>query len=272
MSRLWRGIAAVTLTTGLLTTLTLPALAASAAPSAVTVTIAAKSQIPHITGDTVVAFKSGKFARATVSGSITGAAHGDVATLFAQPFPYKHAAAAIGTPITLTGTSPQAYSFTVTPIIATRYQVKVTGTQAGTSAVQVIYVTTGGHFSTAKPCARPVCTQKLRFTVVIPASALKRESAKHLFFYFGLRLDRTRIPPAPKRLKLDSSATVTKVGRLSATRFQWRIIWSFRIGNHGYNFLPDVCTKDTESKDGIGLPGHHHCGAKSISTKTDYLG
>jgi len=48
--------------------------------------------------------------------------------------------------------------------------------------------------------------------------------------------------------------------------------WSFRIGNNGYNFLQHICTKDTESKDGIGLPGHHHCGTRSFSTKTVYLG
>jgi hypothetical protein len=272
MSRLWRGVAAVALTAGLLTTLELPALAASPVPSAVTVTITAKSRIPHVTGDTLVVFKAGKFAKATIRGSITGAASGDLATLFAQPFPYKHHAAAVGSPLKLTGASSEKYSFTVAPTFATRYYVRISGLHVGRSATRVVYVTTGGHFSNAKPCARPVCTQKLRFTVVIPASALKQETAKHLYFYFGIRLGAISIPPLPKRLTLDTHAKVTKVGRLSATRFQWRITWSFRIGSHSYNFLPGVCTKDTESKDGLGLPGHHHCGDKSFSTKTVYLG
>ncbi len=272
MSRLWRGLAAVTLATGLLTTLELPASAAAAAPTVVTVTISAKSRIPHVTGDTLVAFKAGKFAKATIRGKITGATAGDVATLFARRFPYKHPAAPIGM-ITLSSPS-QAYRFTVTPTLATRYVVKVTrmGTHVGKSHIQVVYVTTSGRFSNAKPCARPVCTQKERFTVVIPASALRRESAKHLYFYFGIRLGGVSVPPPPKRLTLDTHAKVTKVGRLSATRFRWRITWSFRIGNHSYNFLPGVCTKDTEAKDGIGLPGHHHCGDKIIKTKTVYLG
>jgi hypothetical protein len=270
MSRLWRGLAAVTLTAGLLTTLQLPAFAASAAPSAVAVTITAKSRIPRVTGDTLVVFKAGKFAKATISGSVTGAANGDVATLFARPFPFKHRAAAIAR-MTLS-TSPQRYSFTITPTVATRYHVKVSGTHVGTSPVQIVYVATSGHFSNAKACGRPVCTQKLRFTVVVPASAIKREGAKHLYFYFGIRLGAISIPPPPTRLRLDTHAKVTRVGRLSATEFRWRVTWSFRIGNHSYNFLPGVCTKDTESKDGIGLPGHHGCGAKSFSTKTVYIG
>jgi hypothetical protein len=274
MSRLWRGLAAVTLTTGLLTTLELPASAVGTAPAAVTVTIAAKSRLPRVTGHTFVVFKAGKFAKATISGAISGAQIGDVATLFARPFPYTHPFAPIGTPITLASAS-QRYSFPVVPALATRYRVKVTraGTQVGESAVKIVYLTIGGRFTNAKRCARPVCTQRLRFIVTVPASALGRESAKHLYFYFGLRLSRSRIPRAPRRLKLDTHARVSRVRRLSAIRFQWRITWSFRIGNHGYNFLPAACTKDTEARDGVGLPGHHHCGDKSFSVaKTRYLG
>jgi hypothetical protein len=275
MSRPWRGLAAVTLAAVLLTTLELPASAASATSSAVTITITAKSRLPRVTGDTLVIFKDKKLATATISGSITGAASGDVATLFARPFPYTQRAVPIGTPKTLNGTSPEPYSFTVTPGIATRYQVKVTatGTQVGSSAVRVVYVTAGSHFSNAKKCARPVCTQRLRVTFVIPASALRRESAKHLYFYFGLRLNRSRIPRLPRRLKLHAHARITRLGRRSAIRFQWRITWSFRIGRRGYNFNVAVCTKDTEAKDGVGLPGHHRCGVKSFSVaKTPYLG
>lgn len=276
MSRLLRGIATVSLTAGLLTALELPALAGSVAPSAVSVTITTKSKLPHITGDTVVVFKVPAFSKATISGTITGAASGDVAILLARRFPFKHQPVAIGTPITL-GTSSVPYSFKVAPITATRYTVEVktggpTGPLAGKSAVRTVYVTTAGRFSRAKACARPVCTQRERFTEVVPATARKRESAKHLFFYFGLRLSRSGVPPRPKQLKLDTHAKITKAKRLSATRFERTITWSFVIGNHGYNFLPAVCTRDTESKDGIGLPGHHHCGAKRISTRIAYLG
>jgi hypothetical protein len=276
MSRLWRGLAAITLTTGLAaTTMPLAALA-SAAPSAVTVTIAAKSLIPHVTGDTLVVFKVAKFNTATIHGTVTGAAPGDEAILLAQTFPFKHAAVPVGSPVLLSA-SPMTYSFEAAPSLATRYQVEVktagpAGTQVGKSAVQVVYVTAFGRFTNAKPCARPVCTQRLRFTATFPSSALKRESAKHVFFYFGVNENPRKIPRAPKHLLLDTHAKITKLGRRSSTRFEWRITWSFRIGRNAYRFLPNVCTRDTESKDGVGLPGHHQCGNKRISTKVVYLG
>jgi hypothetical protein len=275
MPRRWRALAAVTLTAGALMSLQLPA-AASSAKSTVTVTIAAKSRFPLVTGDVLVVFRSARFGQATIHGSITGAVSADVATLFAQPFPFKHKPVRTGKPIRLTGAS-QTYSFKVRPAIATRYLVKVStagpsGTQVGASAVQTVYLTSNGHVTGARVCGRPTCREKLRIYTVVPASAVRRERPKHLYFYFGINLNRRKTPPAPKNLHLRIRHTVTRARRISATEWERTIAWSFFVGDDGYNWLFAVCARDTESKDGVGLPGHHGCGAKTISSRSVYLG
>ena len=42
--------------------------------------------------------------------------------------------------------------------------------------------------------------------------------------------------------------------------------FSFRVNNDAYNFLFNFCSKASESKDGVNLPGHHHCGASRVRT------
>jgi len=268
-------MAVVTLATGLLTGPALPALAAGAQAPTVTVTIGAKSALKKITGEVLVVFRAGKFSRATISGRISGALAGDVATLLARPFPYKKPPAAIGSPISLTGASPEPYSFQVTPGIATRYRVVVSagGTQVGASPVQTIYLADNMNGVARKRCGRPVCHQRLRLFTILPAAAFKSISAKHLFFYFGLSLSASGVPPVPRFLRLDPQARITRARRISGTEFEQIITWSFRVGNNGFNWIWVACTKDTVAKDGMGLPGHHGCGARRLRTRTlGYLG
>ena len=40
--------------------------------------------------------------------------------------------------------------------------------------------------------------------------------------------------------------------------------FSFRIGNNGYHFGFNFCSKASESSDGVNLPGKHHCGARRV--------
>ena len=76
-------------------------MAATAGPA---ITLAAKSSFAPLTGDVYVVFDTATYDKATISGNITGAASGDVAKLFAQPFPYNRAAAAVGS-VTLASAS-----------------------------------------------------------------------------------------------------------------------------------------------------------------------
>jgi hypothetical protein len=43
--------------------------------------------------------------------------------------------------------------------------------------------------------------------------------------------------------------------------------------HHKLGYIPDACTKDTESRDGMGLPGHHRCGKRRVKVSgLTYLG
>jgi hypothetical protein len=245
-----------------------PALAQpSAAP---TVSIGAKTLIPKTYGDTFTAFHDGKYSHVTVSGAVTGGTSGMVAQLLAQPFPYKKAATPVaGQQLVLGATSPENYSFTATPGIATKYSVEllpsttVSTPVAATSAAKTVYVITGRKVTGLRTCARPVCHETIHIWTQLPASARSAESKKKVYFYFGVKFSATG-QPAPAWLNLDRSATVSKAKKISATEFEQTIKFSFRIGNNGYHFEFEACSKASESADGVNLPGKHHCGVSRV--------
>jgi hypothetical protein len=272
MSRFWRGVLIAAISGGLLAGGATTALAAS--PSGPAVTIAATSQFKPVTGDVFVVYHFGKDSKATISAAVSGAAAGDVVTLFAQRFPYTAAPKAVGSK-TLTGATG-SFSFSVTPVLATRYQAEVLApgspaTVLATSGTDTVYVANLQEFS-VQACARPVCTERLRVMEWVPARALKDEITKTWYFYFGLKLSATGRPKLPAWLTLDAHATISKARKVGALRFVRTITFSFRIGNDGYAWDINLCTKDTEAKDGLGLPGHHGCGAPRVRSTTEYLG
>lgn len=253
---------------------------AQSVAAGVTVSIAAQSHFKPVTGDTFVQFAGGKNDRVTLKGSIGGATTGDVAVLYAQQWPYKKAPAQVPgqhETLTVTGSTPVSYSFTTGPQIATRYSVEVlmslsSTTALGSSKVVTVYVVAGGKATGISRCGRPTCRETWHIYTIVPASLYKAESGKHLYFYFSLNLSRTGEPKAPKYLYLDHSASISKVKRISRSEFEWTIKWSFKIGDDGYYWLPAVCTKDSESKDGLNLPGSHGCGDRRIPSNIAYLG
>ncbi len=127
-----------------------------------------------MTGDVFVIYRAGAYSTAKIHGTVTGATAGDVATLYAQPFPYKKPAVPTGS-ITLKGATA-AYSFTVTPILATHYAVRLfaSGTTAPVAAsrTQAVYLTNAQTYSSFQPCKRPVCHETFRIYTYVPSSAL----------------------------------------------------------------------------------------------------
>ena len=55
-------------------------------------------------------------------------------------------------------------------------------------------------------------------------------------------------------------------------RFENTLTFSFTIGNDAYNWAWTACVKDTVSRDGLGLPGSHGCGARRVLRTASYLG
>ncbi len=245
-----------------------------------TVTIGAKAF--QVYGYTFVGFRDGKYSNATVSGSVAGATSGMVAQLYAQPFPYKKAPAPVShQQLVLDGASPESYSFTATPGIATRYSVEVLPSTTVSTPVQAtspsttVYVVTIQPYKGIKTCnrvgSRPICHQSIRIYTILPASAYRAEARKRLYFYFAVNLNPTRIPKAPVWLSLDGSAKIGKARRISAIEFEQTVVISFRVNDDAYNFGFSFCSKASESSDGVNLPGHHHCGAKRVKD-TWFLG
>lgn len=277
-TRIWLTAAAVAAVAGIAQA---PALAAPATTA--TISISAKSALKPVTGDVLVVFRAGKFATAQIKGSVTGATSGQVLQLFAKQFPFKKAAVKLDAPVTLNPTSSSTpYSFQVTPTLATHYRVELfTDTTETTlvaqSAVQVVFVAARGHVGGFRSCnrrgQRPVCHQRIHFTLTVPASTLRTERHKTWHLYFGLKLSRTGIPSRPKTLKLNGGhARVVSTKKLNSQQYAMTMTLSFRVGNDGYFFLVNACQKDTESVDGLNLPGHHSCGNRFISSKLPYLG
>jgi len=253
---------------------------ASAAPTP-QIGIAAKSPLTGVTkatGYVLVVFSAGKFSKATISGSITNGTAGEIAKLYAQQFPFKKPAAPIGAPITLSTTGTSRYSFTVTPTFATHYKVKLFASNGTTllttsSTVTVYDADLGLGFTGFKPCHRPVCHETLHFKIVVPPSALHSEMARKWYFYFGIRLSTTGEPPAPKTLRLGAGhAHLLSTRKVNGHEYAVSWTYTFRIGNDGYHWLPNLCQRDIESKDGLNLPGHHGCGNKRIRANLAYLG
>jgi len=244
----------------------------------VVVPLSAKSAEPVVTGDIWVAYNSGKYSTAEIDGKIGKAVSGEVAQLYAQPFPYSRAPVQVQSAILHPTGGTASYQFQVTPTLATRYQVKLfasstASTPAGTSATTTVYVASGGSTTNSKTCSRPVCHETFTETVEVPPSALATELAKPWYVYLGLNLAPVKEPSAPKSFVLGAgNGQVTETHRISADEFSVTITYSFQVGNNAYNWNWFACVKDSLAQDGIGLPGDHGCGAARVPSGDDYIG
>jgi serine/threonine protein kinase len=246
----------------------------------VAVPMSVKTQFAPEAGDVFVAYDSTKYSIARISGAVKKAANGEVARLYAQPFPYQHAPVQAGTVILHPNGGAASYDFQVTPTLATRYRVKLfrsstASAPLGASAVTTVYVVKGEADDNAKvrKCGYPVCHATLHQYEFVPASATQIEMAKPWYLYFAVNLAPKKIPPPPQTLTLGAGGgQVTSAHRVSANEFSVTITFTFRIGYNASNWSWFACTKDDLAQDGIGLPGDHGCGAARIPVSDHYTG
>jgi hypothetical protein len=274
MSRIWRIIAPVAIAGGLIAAGVMPAQAASPAVQSVTIS-ATSPNYPgavhgKVDGFAVAIYKTSfrHWNTALISGTVSGAVANDTATLLAKPFGAK-TFTPTGTPITLTGGS-QPISIKVVPSLATVYEVQVmTGpTVDATSNPQTVYVTQGVNSNHArKSCSRTTCTFSYHFFELMPSSAYNTEVKKHVYLY-----ERVGYPRLPKFFTLSTTAKASRARRINAGEFERLLTFYIKLRNGGAAWFTLACTKDTESRDGIGLPGSHGCGAKRVNAKAPYIG
>jgi hypothetical protein len=232
-----------------------------------------------VSGDTVVQYQYAGHDTAQLSGQVSGGSAGQVATLFAQPFPYVSPFLQAGSPVRISG-PVQQYSFTLQPVVATRYEVLLTkasnhGKVLATSPVQTVYVSKQVTFgSYAKTCARPVCTLVVRAFVTTPPLSYQTEAAKRWYTYLALKLSRNRQPKPASSLALDTKAVISPVRQVSDDEFEVTARLSVTIGHtDGYYWNVNMCQQDSYLIDGIGVPGGHGCGGPSVSSpQPSYLG
>ncbi|MGI9005333.1 MAG: hypothetical protein ACR2FU_03890 [Streptosporangiaceae bacterium] len=240
------------------------------------ITAAASSSIAPAAGNVFVYYQDPGLARATIAGTVSHGARGEVAALTAQPFPFTAAPHVLArTP--LAGRN-QDLSFLVTPSLETRYRIEVlpsdASTPLATSAARTVYVALVAHHVYAQnSCPRPACHVTLRLTVPVAPAALHAEGSKRIYFYWAIHLAPAGPEPSdPVTLKLRSLAASPPV-TLSRGEYQVSISFSFTVGQDAYRWHWNACTRDDVTSDGIGLPGSHPCGNPTIpAAPSAYLG
>ncbi len=270
-----RLLAMIAVTGGITGATSLPALAAPATTPTVSINV---SSGIRVSGLTLVFYRS-RVASARVSGSVTSAASNEVVRLYSRQFPFKKPFARVGAPVTLTGSGTVSYSFPkVTPPLATRYKVELFMDSAATtplasSAVKIVYVSKFTPTRETHRCPIPNCISTAHVRVFLPAQAMRAERAKRLFTYFAVNLSATHIPPPPRLLRLGAGHPhVSRIRKIAANEYAFTITFTFRVDHDNAVWLFAFCTKDTVATDGLGLPGHHSCGVRTISTRIRYLG
>lgn len=278
MSTIWRWIAPVaaagTIVAGAVVAGTgIPAQAAGQAAPHLTIGVrgtAFGSVKGRVLGHALVSYQAAGHNKGTISGTVTGNQAGDVVSLLAKPF--KAAAyKATGQPVTLAAAGSGTYSFSVVPSLATSYEVRLTGSTTATSGPATVYVESSGHgFKAHQKCSADKCRYWYTGTQVVPASAYFTESHKHVYMYLAQWYSAKH--PA-KWFNRSKTARSSKAKRINGHEFELTFTWYIRTRTGQNYWLPLSCTKDSETKDGLGLPGHHGCGAKRISVKAaGYLG
>ena len=105
-----------------------------------------------------------------------------------------------------------------------------------------------------------------RLYVSLARSAYATEVGKHVYLYDAFFLKQ------PTTFTLVPKATASKARKVNAGEFYNLITFHVKFRSRSQSWVPASCSKDTESRDGLGLPGHHGWGEKRFSAKTVYLG
>jgi Protein kinase domain len=243
--------------------------------------IAAKSSSPPVSGDVWVTYQGAAAANAQLSGEIKDAARGYVARLYAQPFPYTAKPAPVASVVLHSKDKKAPYLFQVTPAVATRYHVSVFQSRKGrrslaSSPTATVYVVPSVSHGSSQRCGRPTCHETLTLNVLVAAQAIATEISKPWYTYFAVNLSKSpaKPPAAPAVLKLGAGGPrVSAPRRVSGDEFVVTVTFSFPIGKKsGYSWLWGACTQGSVAVDGVGLPGPHGCGGKTIPVVHSYLG
>jgi hypothetical protein len=264
-----------------------PAVAAYQAPLAAAIPATLTSSNKPVNGNTYVEYgpNTATNAFAKLSGTITDATAGEVARLYAQQFPDTSAPVLVQSVTLRPAGRTATYSFTVSPALATRYQVELfrnaaATTPLATSAINTVYVTSSYQpdhdlFHNGLCFTRPTCSVALDMDVYVPPAALQAEMSKRKYSYLAHELGPLGATPAPlTSLSLATNGTITKLRRIANNEYEIAMSITYNVGNGpigSSSVIFGFCTQQTEAQDGIGLPGPSACGASSVPVSAYYL-
>jgi hypothetical protein len=229
---------------------------------ATTISISAQTANAPVGGLTWATF--GKTAQ--ISGNTSDAQAGTAVELQKSSFPFSAGFTAADETQTGTGGS---YSFTTKPTLATRYRVALVSDPLSQSSTVTVYVAAKWINLPTRTCSGFSCHKQFGNRVVFPAAVAKQESTKRVYFYFGVRYGSQTTPPT--RVRLDGTGRLHKL-RGHTYRTGFSVTFS-TVQAYYYEWV--ICTRDSEARDGLGLPGHHSCGGRSIpysAIKKGYIG
>lgn len=231
---------------------------ARAAPSPFTITQHAPVQQGTIYA---VEFGERQDGHGRLTGHLTGAPPGTTVTLQARRFPFRHAFRSVATTTT---SSTGRFHFPVQPTLATKYRAKAL---AFTSRVVTFYVVSGEKQIHQQTCqTRPRCTVGGTFRQFYPALLARKESAKRVFVYKKVKLNCCAYPSPPRKLNRTSSATVRR-HKVNATTYRFTFKIPLNVPTQDYYYYRWAsCQRETEAKDGFGLPKHlGPCGGPTVA-------
>ena len=243
------------------------------------VAVTAASANNTVGGNVYVYYKVAGLRTATITATVSHASKGQVAELTGQVYPFTAKPMRLAH-ARITGRY-QRLSFQVAPALETRYRIEVHRSASAskalaTSPVSTVYVALIAHYKYLRnDCLRPRCFVTIQFRVPVAHAAIQTESAKRVYFYWGINLATSGPEPAkPTRLELQRRIFTTGVPVvLSGGVYQMIVAIKFTVKQDAYRWHWNICTKANVAADGIGLPGPGQCGTDSIAASNPgYLG
>jgi hypothetical protein len=203
---------------------------------------------------------------ARVSGRLASHADGVKVELRGDRWPFK----SFKTVASATTHGGGHYSFRVKQPVATRYRVRLATQPAVQSRIVTVYRELAGRIARCNYCGKNAAPGRpgrhtLRITYVVRSARGTHYRPSWQYFYFGLR----RSDRAPRTLRLVKRL---RLHRVRPHHYRLTVRHRFRVTRSSYRFLTDACERDHFSRDGLGLPGRHHCGDRRVRARAKYLG
>jgi hypothetical protein len=159
-----------------------------------------------------------------------------------------------------------SYTFTARPSHATHYRVRVT--HAGKTKVSraiSVYVDERVEELLCNLCNVAYAPGAHTLTVQYSAEAPPGKVGVFgpVYFYYG-QADGSS---PPESVSLVKKVALNRRGRT----LSYSVSYAVDFPSTAFEFRVVACFKAAEALDGVGLPGHHHCGDRSL-TRQQYLG